>query len=168
MKTPDEIKKALECCFYDSAQCGECPYYPVSCDRELVRDAREYIRQLEADNEKYQQAADECCYKSRCNQEINQLEALCRRFREEKEQLEAENDRLKDDVCREYNIQDELKERIQQLEAERDAAVKDLAYIAFFADGNACDYCDQTDCENGCALADKNIGFKWRGVQKEE
>ena len=47
MKTPDEIKKALECCFYDSAQCGECPYYPVSCDRELVRDAREYIRQLE-------------------------------------------------------------------------------------------------------------------------
>lgn len=48
MKTPDEIKKALECCFYDSEQCGECPYYPVSCDRELVRDAREYIRQLEA------------------------------------------------------------------------------------------------------------------------
>lgn len=49
MKKPDEIKKALECCFYDSAQCGECPYYPVSCDRELVRDAREYIRQLEAE-----------------------------------------------------------------------------------------------------------------------
>jgi hypothetical protein len=52
MKTPEEIKKALECCFYDSAQCGECPYYPVSCDRELVRDAREYIRQLEAENER--------------------------------------------------------------------------------------------------------------------
>lgn len=51
MKTPDEIKKALECCFYDSAQCGECPYYPVSCDRELVRDAREYIRQLEAERD---------------------------------------------------------------------------------------------------------------------
>ena len=46
MKKPDEIKKALECCFM-SAQCGDCPYYPVSCDRELVRDAREYIRQLE-------------------------------------------------------------------------------------------------------------------------
>lgn len=51
MKKPDEIKKALECCFYDSAQCGECPYYPVSCDRELVRDAREYIRQLEAERD---------------------------------------------------------------------------------------------------------------------
>lgn len=52
MKTPDEIKKALECCFYDSEQCGECPYYPVSCDRELVRDAREYIRQLEAERDR--------------------------------------------------------------------------------------------------------------------
>lgn len=51
MKNPDEIKKALECCFYDSEQCGECPYYPVSCDRELVRDAREYIRQLEAERD---------------------------------------------------------------------------------------------------------------------
>lgn len=51
MKTPDEIKKALECCFYDSEQCMDCPYYPISCDRELVRDAREYIRQLEAERD---------------------------------------------------------------------------------------------------------------------
>ena len=58
MKTPDEIKKALECCFYDSAQCGECPYYPVSCDRELVRDAREYIRQLESKLECSQMTID--------------------------------------------------------------------------------------------------------------
>lgn len=51
MKKPDEIKKALECCFYDSEQCADCPYYPVSCDRELVRDAREYIQQLEAERD---------------------------------------------------------------------------------------------------------------------
>lgn len=51
MKTPDEIKKALECCFQNSEQCVDCPYYPVTCDRELVRDAREYIRQLESDLE---------------------------------------------------------------------------------------------------------------------
>lgn len=51
MKTPDEIKKALECCFYESAQCRDCPYYPITCDRELVRDAREYIRQLEAERD---------------------------------------------------------------------------------------------------------------------
>lgn len=51
MKKPDEIKKALECCFFDSAQCRECPYYPTTCDRELVRDAREYIQQLEAERD---------------------------------------------------------------------------------------------------------------------
>ena len=50
-KTPDEIKKALECCFNVTEQCGECPYYPVSCDKELVRDARVYIRQLEAERD---------------------------------------------------------------------------------------------------------------------
>ena len=51
MKTPDEIKKALECCFNVTEQCGECPYYPVSCDKELVMDARVYIRQLEAERD---------------------------------------------------------------------------------------------------------------------
>ena len=51
MKTPDEIKKALECCFQNSEQCADCPYYPTSCDRELVRDAREYIRQIEAERD---------------------------------------------------------------------------------------------------------------------
>ena len=66
MKTPDEIKKALECCFYESAQCRDCPYYPTTCDRELVRDAREYIRQLEAELEdmtaRYK-IADDCAKK---------------------------------------------------------------------------------------------------------
>ena len=78
MKTPDEIKKALECCFYDSAQCGECPYYPVSCDRELVRDAREYIRQLE--------------------ERAHQLDLLNLGLLVEKAQLEAERDAAVDDL----------------------------------------------------------------------
>ena len=51
LKTPKEIKKALECCFNVSEQCSECPYYPVSCDLELIKDAREYIRQLEAERD---------------------------------------------------------------------------------------------------------------------
>jgi hypothetical protein len=46
LKTPKEIKKALKCCFNVSEQCSECPYYPVSCDLELIKDAREYIQQL--------------------------------------------------------------------------------------------------------------------------
>lgn len=56
VKTPDEIKKALECCFQNSEQCVDCPYYPVTCDRELVRDAREYIRQLEAERDAMKEA----------------------------------------------------------------------------------------------------------------
>ena len=131
-KTPDEIKKGLECCMdYQNCTEGEdpqCPYYDVKrCMEALLADALAYIQQLES--------------KLECSQ--------------------MTIDGLTETLLKCNTI-------IKQLEAERDAAVRDLAYIAFHADGNACDYCDQTDCELGCALADKNIGFKWRGVQKEE
>ena len=61
MKKPDEIKKALECCFQNSEQCADCPYYPTSCDRELVRDAREYIRQLETERDALIEEIGICC-----------------------------------------------------------------------------------------------------------
>lgn len=49
MKTPDEIKKALECCGADKP-CGECPYRPEvdSCIGMITRDALDYIQQLES------------------------------------------------------------------------------------------------------------------------
>lgn len=49
MKTPDEIKKGLECCagMHDHAYCKQCPYAYVDCD-EMSRDALTYIQQLEA------------------------------------------------------------------------------------------------------------------------
>ncbi len=129
MKTPDEIKKALECCFYDSAQCGECPYYPVSCDRELVRDAREYIRQLESDK---QQLVGMLTH-------MNQLR----------------------DAAAGRALQ--MEERADKLEAERDAAVKDLESMADYVLDDVCEWCSQTakSCKHPC-------NFKWRGVQKEE
>lgn len=48
MKTPEEIKKALECCAADEL-CEECPYHPEvnSCIGMIARDALSYIRQLE-------------------------------------------------------------------------------------------------------------------------
>lgn len=67
MKSPDEIKKALECCF-NAAQCGDCPYYPTTCDRELVRDAREYIRQLEAERDEAYEAICEHCQDIPCRE----------------------------------------------------------------------------------------------------
>lgn len=140
MKSPDEIKKALECCFYDSERCADCPYYPVSCDVELVRDAREYIRQLEAKIEEYEQAANKCCYESRCNAEINQLEALCKRLRDENEQLEAE----------------------------RDAAVKDMPTSCilckhFQKKHNTCN--SKKPCDR---IGGVRTEWQWRGVQKED
>lgn len=48
MKTPEEIKKWLECCSSAEIMCGECPYYEdgVDCDG-MEEDTLAYIRQLE-------------------------------------------------------------------------------------------------------------------------
>lgn len=48
-KTPEEIKKALECCSKSDGCPQECPYYDVpSCGGTLKLGALAYIRQLEA------------------------------------------------------------------------------------------------------------------------
>lgn len=48
MKTPEEIKKGLECCI--SGDCDFCPYYKakMDCGDHLKSDALAYIQQLEA------------------------------------------------------------------------------------------------------------------------
>lgn len=45
MKTPDEIKKAL-----NADSCSDCPYECLEwcCSRELAADALSYIKQLES------------------------------------------------------------------------------------------------------------------------
>ena len=49
MKTPDEIKRGLECCHI--TECGNCPYMTENIEcREIFSDALAYIRQLEAEN----------------------------------------------------------------------------------------------------------------------
>lgn len=56
MKTPEEIKRGLECCVVDVdrvARCGDCPY-AAECGVgvvELESDALAYIEQLEAERE---------------------------------------------------------------------------------------------------------------------
>lgn len=48
MKTPEDIKKGLECCAADEP-CGECPYRleVEMCIGMIARDALSYIRKLE-------------------------------------------------------------------------------------------------------------------------
>ena len=51
-RTPDEIKKGLECCLF--GQCGSCPYseeYGCDCSEHLRDDIREYHDQLEAERD---------------------------------------------------------------------------------------------------------------------
>lgn len=60
MKTPDEIKKALEC-HKNGRACYDCPYEQVrtfsvdgvtfGCSHDIVADALAYIEQLEAERE---------------------------------------------------------------------------------------------------------------------
>lgn len=63
MKTPDDIKKGLECCSISHDYCGtECPYNCYangSAKLSLLKDALAYIQQLEADNESKQKRIDE-------------------------------------------------------------------------------------------------------------
>lgn len=112
-KTPDEIKKGLVCCAMSSYRCeDDCPYRE-QCRYEqggkaMNEDALALIQQLEFKNgellktvewlkaeiEEYEESADKCCYESQCNAELNKLEALCKRLRDENEQLEAERDAL--------------------------------------------------------------------------
>ena len=50
MKTPEEIKKGLECCADEGYSCAECPYESCSDDWNAVeRDALAYIQQLEVE-----------------------------------------------------------------------------------------------------------------------
>ena len=166
MKTPDEIKKALECCFYDSAQCGGCPYYPVSCDRELVRDAREYIRQLEAERNTLQYTLTGVMHFVDKWLDVSPYDT-------EKDQTG------KVAVNRAAKARAVALEAIEQLIAERDAAVKDM----YEAQSIVCLICknhyqpDPAVKKYGC----KEFGefypeegaivcgkFEWRGVQKED
>lgn len=55
MKTPDEIKKGLECCFTRGKGCDYCPYVDedgvICTNGELGKDALAYIQQLEGELE---------------------------------------------------------------------------------------------------------------------
>lgn len=54
-RTPDEIKKGLECCYSPvepMLRCEECPYQgSIVCKMKLHADALAYIQQLEAERD---------------------------------------------------------------------------------------------------------------------
>lgn len=57
MKTAEEIKKGLECCYAMDCACLKrgCPYTGMRlCHDHVLKDARDYILKLEEENEKLQ------------------------------------------------------------------------------------------------------------------
>lgn len=76
-------------------------------------------------------------------------------LREENNRLEAQNA--------------ELLKKIEQLQAERDAAVETIYEMAKCITEDVCEWCDGVECERLCMMhLTERPGFKWRGVQKEE
>ena len=55
MKTPEEIKKGLECCTTGNyLSCRKCPYEQGGCgEDENLKDALAYIQQLERERDEY-------------------------------------------------------------------------------------------------------------------
>lgn len=52
MKTPEDIKKGLECCMHEG-ECKRCPYQGEKCTITASGDALAYIRQLEVAQPKW-------------------------------------------------------------------------------------------------------------------
>lgn len=118
MRTPDKIKKGLECCSNVNFVCNEeCPYYKSLSEGE------------------------DCCLKKNADALVYI------------QQLEAKNV--------------ELSGEIGQLEAERDAAVKDLQTVCNMM--NICSmYKDHAEGSERCDGCETSSNWQWRGVTKEE
>jgi hypothetical protein len=84
MKSPDEIKKGLECCAISYADCNnECPYKSDCDGSQILKDALALIQQLEATVSEKEKVVAELSGK------IGQLEAERNQLLEKIEMLET-------------------------------------------------------------------------------
>lgn len=169
-KTPDEIKKGLECCMdYQNCTEGEdpqCPYYDAQrCMDALLADALVLIQSLEkgATMDKNINALN--------NKTLDEQAVYIDQLINSVQQLQYDNAQL--NRCIE-NMTDKLNamnDEVAKLKAERDAAVEDLesyATVKCFA----CKYYEEELTEvpcNECKIMGNGNRdmFEWRGVQKD-
>jgi hypothetical protein len=156
MKTPEEIKKGLECCVAKPKgltvkDCDiECPYFHegVFCKNALHGDTKQIIQQLE-----YEKLGN-----------LRSIEKMAKYIKE----LEITNDVAHTLVCEGVIERNELKARLAQVELERDAAV-DALYgecEMCFWDDNLSDKC--LDCIHNENVWMPNSNYwQWRGVCEE-
>jgi len=169
-KTPDEIKKGLECCNRTFDACHKCPYDTVDegwgCTVAKNADALALIKQLEAENAEKDEKIR--VLESRNNAMYHTILGVMHFVDkwldvpayDPDEDLNGTTAIGRASQAREITLQ-----AIEQLEAERDAAVADLKSYRCC---HGCKHlgvgfnepCLHCDFENNC--------FEWRGVQKEE
>ena len=158
MKSPDEIKKGLECCSEDG--CKSCPYeqdcYTTDGFSALAADALDLIQQLQDDNaekDKSMQQLERSL--SFASDLADGLKAATVKQEQELYVSEERNRQLETQNA-------ELSGKIGQLQAERDAAVKSLRGRCFECKHNKTSVC--LICSK-----DKELKYwQWRGVTKGE
>ena len=142
MKTPDEIKKGLECC--DHEGCLGCPY-DDTCEVHYVtcaKDALAYIRQLERERDATRQERDGLSIM------LTSAESAFETMKRERDALLAdlrEADRVDCSLCKSY------------IHAESN----DCEYADFL-----CDNCEVKECS--CRNCKDGSNWQWRGVPEVE
>ena len=142
MKTPEEIKMGLECCRVGDCDCYNCPYLKTrSCMHYLKQDALTYIHELESDLSAWGDVASS----------PGAVEDMAR-----------ENYILQHNLHEERELNEYLRDKLKQLKAERDAAVKDLSFVS------ECRVCKHYGCnisKEPCRYCSvRNDKWEWRGL----
>lgn len=156
-RTPEEIKKGLECCYSPVEtimRCEQCPYYgSIVCKMRLHTDSLALIQQLQAENAEKDKSMQqlERSLSFACDL-ADGLKAATVKQEQELYVSEERNRQLETQNA-------ELSGKIGQLEAERDAAVKSLRGRCFECKHNKTSVC--LICSK-----DKELKYwQWRGVQ---
>ena len=167
MKTPEDIKKGLECGF-----CHECPYYNdeietvEECARHVHKDALAYIRQLEERNKTLEYTL------------LGVMHSIDKWL--DVEPYDFDKDDGTEAATRAANDREvalkaieQLESRLAQVERERDAAVHDLwgdcVYCAFnnLSDPVCIERCSKCKHAEDAETRESGLGidrWQWRGV----
>ena len=176
VKTPEEIKKGLEClirgveekCDY---RCDKCDVYIPGYNLEnRYSDALVYIQKLEDAIDKTTQL----------------MQSATKVIKKNQEQLESTYSQVKKALCGKENVSwvevleaaDQLKSRLAQAEREKQALLHDMKHVAPVEICEACAHskseskCEENDfncdkCQENCpckTCRDCRENFQWRGI----
>lgn len=195
-RTPDEIKKGLECCMDHDGTCEDCPYVDGECRafEQLAEDSLALIQQKEKENaeqaERIRQLEQSLSFardladglKAATVKQEQELYVSVERNRQLEADLEDMTARYKiADECakKKGEMNEKLYAELTAVKAERDAA---LADFKLYRERNikgecgvyACDLCKRGGRyedwdEIKCPTGCSGVShWEWRGVQKEE